>query len=199
MSPIIKRKASPKRLRQPIHQPDGWCFILRPGAFFWTAGRLYVGYAQLSCLHQGEEPMWDCRPVKPGTIIETRGGFYQFTGIQQEGKPYWRQYATLQFAYLYRPDDTGNGFLRKKIDQGSIEIHEKYTLAPETYLEAQWLSDALLHKSYRSGRKLEPKILRQTPIDAMRRVGRKLRDDMEDLFSNVADRKRMIEKFAVFD
>jgi hypothetical protein len=143
--------------------------------------------------------MWDCRPVKPGTIIETRGGFYQFTGIQQEGKPYWRQYATLQFAYLYRPDDTGNGFLRKKIDQGSIEIHEKYTLAPETYLEAQWLSDALLHKSYRSGRKLEPKILRQTPIDAMRRVGRKLRDDMEDLFSNVADRKRMIEKFAVFD
>jgi hypothetical protein len=64
-------------------------------------------------------------------------------------------------------------------------------------LEAQWLSTALLNKSYRNGRNLERKILRQEPIDAMRQVSRKLRREMEQSFGNVADREQMIDQFAV--
>ena len=188
---------STPRLIQPILQEDGWVGILRPGAFFWTAGRLYVGYARLSTLHHDEEPMWDPVPVEPGTVIETRGGFYQFTGIMREGSPYHRQYAQLQFAYAYRPSDFGDGFLKKEIDQGMIPIHEKYVLGPDTYVESQWLSTSLLHKSGRNGRNYERKILRNKPIAGMREVERKLRDQLEAEFSDVAERDRMIAQFAI--
>jgi hypothetical protein len=186
----------PDRLLQPIDDKDAWCFILRPAAFFWTAGRLYVGYARLSCLHHDEEPLWDPTPVPQGVIIETCAGFYQLTGVLIEGAPYRRQYAQLQFAHLYRPDDYGSGFLRKQIDQGAFPIREQYVLAPNTYLEAQWLSDALLHKSRRDGRNFERKILRHESLTAMRQVEPALRKQMEDLFGTVADREKMIRRFA---
>lgn len=193
------------RLRQPIHVNDnygtrssgGMMFILRPGVFYWTVNRLYVGYAWLSVLHADEAPAWDTRPVPVGTIIETRAGFYQFTGILQEGEPYRRQYAQLQFAYSYRPDDFGDGFLKKPVDQGEIIIHEKYVLAPETYLEAQWLSGALLHKKYPPIRTLERRIRRSPTLDAMRNVAQHDRDKMEHQFSAPADRERLIALYAV--
>lgn len=192
-------KSFTPRLIQPILEEPGWVGILRPGAFFWTAGRLYVGYARLSTLHHDEEPMWDPVPVEVNTIIETRGGFYQFTGIMREGSPYHRAYAQLQFAYAYTPDDYGDGFLKKRIDQGMIPIHEKYVLAPDTYIETQWLSTALLHKTGRNGRNYERKILRCKPIADMRKVGRKLRNQLEREFCDVENRDLMIDRFAELD
>ncbi len=196
MTQVANRIRSIPRLKQLLRQEDGWVGILRPAAFFWTAGRLYVGYSLLSTLHHDEPPLWDPQPVKLGTIIETRAGFYQFTGILREGEPYRRQYAQLQFAYFYRPDDFGDGFLRKQIDQGSIAVHEKYVLAPNTYMEAQWLSTALLHKSWRNGRNLERQIQRSEPVSGMRKGNRKLRSDLETQFSDIEDRERMIAQFA---
>jgi hypothetical protein len=187
------------RLVQPISKEARHDFILRPGAFFWRAGRLHVGYAWLSSMHHGDKPFWDPIPVKVGTIIETVSGFYQFTGVLREGPPYKRQYAQLQFAYLYRPDDSRYGFIKNRIDQGEIPIHEKYVLEPNTYMEAQWLSrGALLHKFGATGQNLERFIQRQKPLVAMRRaVSKKLRAVLDELYGSVRDRERMIRRFAL--
>jgi len=176
-----------------------YIFILRPAAFYWTTGKLFVGYSRMSALHHEEAPLWDPEPVPVGTIIETRAGFYQFTQIQQEGQPYRRKYANLQFAYLYRPNDFGDGFLKKEIDQGSIEIHEKYVLAPGVYLEAQWLASALLHKQRPRDEYLERKILNDWPVHEMRSCPDVDRDRemMEEGYSNPEDREAMIAKYAV--
>ncbi|MBI2030395.1 hypothetical protein HYT05_02125 [Candidatus Kaiserbacteria bacterium] len=177
---------SPKKwkvIRQPMDVGDGkchpesrsggWTQMLRPGAFYFHAGRLYVGYGWLSTFHEGEEPVWDPDPVPLHAVIETCNGYYHFSSVFAEGPPYFRRYAELSVRYICRPDDFGSGFLKKKIDQGRIDIHEKLVLPPDYYLEYQWDGGfggghALLLRKRRDPKELMPKIKKASSLSAMR-------------------------------
>lgn len=162
------KKQGPPRIPQPADtgRKSGWSTIYRPGAWFFHAGRLYVGYGRLSTFHPGEEPMWDPETVPVGAIVETCSGEYCFKKIIEEGPPYFRKYAVLSFRYYYCPDDFGWGFLKRKIDQGKFLLEEQVVVPSDCYLEYQWNVGAcslLARKGvggYASGKNLERKILR---------------------------------------
>jgi|GEM_PF-2134408 len=172
-------------IRQPIDLGDGKCHplsktgapytctMLRPGAFYWHAGRLYVGYGWLSSFHAGEEPVWDPQPVPRNAVVETCMGYYHFSNMFVEGPPYFRTYAELSLRYLYQRSDWGSGFLKKKIDQGTIDVREKIVLPPNCYLEYQWEGgwggrEQLLSRGYRNPKKVMPQIRKAPSLDAMR-------------------------------
>jgi len=168
-----------KRILQPVDLADGkchprsresgWQVMLRPGAFFWHAGRLYVGYGWLSTFHPDEDPVWDPEPMPLDAVIETCLGYYHFSNVFSEGPPYFRKYAQLNVHYLLKPDDFGWGFLKKRIDQGTIPVNEQFVLPPDCYLEIQWNADSsLCDKRYENGRNLERKIRRAPSLETMR-------------------------------
>lgn len=112
--------------------------IFRPGAFFFHAGRLYIGYGWLSSFHVGEGVMWDPVPVPLGAAVETCRGYFHFLKILEEGPPYFRKYAVLALRQTHYPDDFGDGFLKKKIRQGVIHVREQFVLPSHCYFEVQW-------------------------------------------------------------
>lgn len=185
-----------KVLRRPIIHENGWSFILSPRCFYWARGRLYVGYNYLSRLHPDEEPLWDPIPVKPYTVIEAMGGFFQLTQVQEEKGPYYRKWARLESHMVIQPCDYGDGFLKKRINQGEIEVHNAYTLEPETMLRfehewdrtiiSRWIEPSLIRKIERS-KSLVP----------MRAYNRKDRTTLDELFPGmIKNRARMIREYA---
>lgn len=172
-------------VRQPIDLGDGKCHplsrggpgamwsVLRPGAFYWHAGRLYVGYSWLSTLHEGEEPVWDPKPVPENAVVETCRGYYHFSGMFVEKAPYFRKYAELSVRYIHEPSDYGDGFLKKQIDQGRFDFRENIIIPPDYYVEYQWHGGgggghALLNRRLRDHRKVMPKIRKAPSLEMMR-------------------------------
>lgn len=190
------------RIIQPIDLADGTCHpwskeypekgygqtLLRPGAFFWYGGKLYVGYGWLSSLHHEETPVWDPEPVPLDAVVETCCGYYHFKEVLSEERPYYRKYAALDVHYLLHPDDSIRGSLRKKIDQGTIHIDERYVLPPNCYLEAQWEGgfggrESLFHKTqpeWNEPRNLARRIRRSPSLKIMRESpqAKKIREEL---------------------
>lgn len=185
-----------KVLRRPVLNEDGWSFILSPRCFYWARGRLYVGYNRLSRLHPDEEPLWDPMPVKPFTVIEAMGGFFQLTHVQSESGPYYRKWARLESHIVIQPSDFGDGFLKKQIDQGQIEAHNAYTLQPNTMLRFEHEWDRSIISRYQNDA-LISKIERKPRLTKERAYNGKARKAMEDWFPQArANRLRMIADYA---
>ena len=129
-------------IRQPIDLDDGKCHpesranpfprgpMLRPGAFYWHAGRLYVGYGWLSTLHKGEEPVWDPQPVPLDAVVETCRGYYHFSNMFVENAPYFRKYAELTMRHIHKTRDDPRGFFKREIIQ-TTAIRAKIVLLPD--------------------------------------------------------------------
>jgi len=169
-------------VRQPIDLGDGKCHplsdtdsggrMLRPGAFYWHAGRLYVGYGWLSTFHESEEPVWDPNPVPLGAVVETCRGYYHFSDMFVENAPYFRKYAELTVRHIHKTHDGPNGFLKKEVIQ-TTDIREKIVLPPDYHLEYQWGGGGggwvqVLNRQWRDPKKVMPKIRRAPNLDAMR-------------------------------
>lgn len=147
--------------------------MLRPGAFYWHAGRLYVGYGWLSSFHEGEEPVWDPVPVPLNAVVETCNGYYHFSNMFMEKGPYFRKFAEISMLYVHKPHDSDNGFLKKKTDQGTIAINEKVVLPPDYCVEYQWDGghggwDQVLHRKWRAPKDVMPKIRKSMRLASMR-------------------------------
>lgn len=128
----------------PLSRGD-FTTVLRPMAFFWFRGKLFVGHNWLSSLHIAEEPVWDPKPVPVGTRIEDCNGYIDFVEIRREGPPYYRAYAVLRLKHRYKPDDShsGNPVLNtwrtgKKFDQGAVMIDEQHVLFPNCFMQLTW-------------------------------------------------------------
>jgi hypothetical protein len=186
-----------KALRRPILEEPGYTCILSPRCFYWARGRLYVGHNRLSKLHPSDEPVWDPVPVKPFTVIEAMGGFFQLTHVQSEKGPYYRKWARLESHFVIQPSDFGDGFLKKEIDQGSIEVHNAFTLEPNTMLrfEHEWNRDMIAR--WADPDKLVPKIERQPRLTRERAYNGRARKDIENWYPQArANRERLILQYA---
>lgn len=184
----------PVRIRQPIHSGNNFPphqdsgdmdFILRPAAFFWYAGQLYVGYAYLSCLHHDEEPCWDPVPVPLGATIDASLGYYSFKEvIQGQGR---RSFAVLEShdldrAHWYnRPRKNGSWYLQ--ITDQTPRLCERFVLEPGMVLKVQRRTSSipLLLKTW-GGRDCYRRVQRSPSMEAMRNVDPKLRKEMETLY-----------------
>lgn len=126
---------------------------MRPCAFFWRAGKLYVGYARDGKLHRpNEKPVWDPMPVELGTYIDTKHGYYHFERVYEDRSRYFRKFAVVRFHCVYRPGEDAqklkrvvscqhaNGYDYVSPDHGIIPIDETFTFHPNCYLEHQWFS-----------------------------------------------------------
>lgn len=157
----------------PLSREDGWVgSMLRPGAFYWHAGRLYVGYGWLSSFHEGEEPVWDPKPVPLGAVAETCNGYYHFSNMFVEGAPYFRKYAELSVRYIHKTHDGPNGFLKKEVVQ-TTEINERIVLPPDYFLEYQWHGggggwEQVLNRKWQDPNKIMLKIRKAPSLDLMR-------------------------------
>lgn len=182
------------RIRQPIHFNDnfpphdstrGSAFILRPAAFLWYAGKLYVGYAFLSCLHHDEEPCWDFVPVPVGATIDASLGYFRFKEvIQGQGR---RSYAVIEYHDLAR---MGRYFSKRHgttiqphVTKSTPRLHEQFVLEPGIILYCQRLTSSipLLLKKW-GGRDAFRRVMRSPSMEAMRNVDPKLRKEMETLY-----------------
>ena len=121
---------------QPIQDEARLCYVMRPAAWFWRAGKLYVGYDDGDGHTQGNQPHWDPQPVPVGAQVETCGGIYRFEKVLTEGAPYFRQYAVLSFRYNYYPNDRRLSS-QKRLDQGKVVMLEQMVLDPDCFLEWQ--------------------------------------------------------------
>ena len=166
---MTRKKSSLVSIPQPIKQG----FMLEVGALFWRgSGRLYIGYAPLSVMHDDDEPVWDPVPIPVNAIVETCGGYFQLSNIFQEGPPYFRKYAEVRVGQIYKPRDYGDGFLKQKINQGEIPICEQFVLRPNCLVRYQWQSRMVLRQFVEiwseEARLYERKIKRSPSIHQMR-------------------------------
>ncbi|MBP7133761.1 hypothetical protein KBA73_00945 [Patescibacteria group bacterium] len=184
------------RLRQPIHcdknGPKGedaghQAFILRPGAFFYYAGKLYVGYAWCSRMHLGEKPMWDPTPVPLGATIDTSMGYYKFAKILKpsEGPGCNKTFAVLRFTHVIEMRDWWPKPRPKNWATlpENVRVKQELVIPSGYYLEHQWLGYPHLDlHPHLNPRRLRRVIDASPAMQQMRDVHPALRRSMERMY-----------------